>query len=47
MQQPEAGVGGPVELRDAAGRVTNEATRRCFNTLIDAFAVWIETSASA
>ena len=42
MQQPEAYVGGAAGLFDAAGNLTNDATREFLKTFAGAFAVWIE-----
>ena len=42
MQQPEAYVGGADKLLDAAGNVTNEATRKFLGSFVEAFAAWVE-----
>ena len=42
MQQPEAYVGGAADLFDAAGGIAKDATRKFFNTFLEAFAAWIE-----
>jgi chromate reductase len=42
MQQPEAYVGGAANLFDAAGAITNEGTRKFFESFITAFSAWID-----
>ena len=46
MQQPEAYVGGAVDMFDASGDIAKEATRKFFSTFLDAFAAWIEVHMS-
>jgi chromate reductase len=41
MQQPEAYIGGAANLFDAAGAITNESTRKFFESFIAAFSAWI------
>jgi chromate reductase len=41
MQQPEAYVGGAANLFDDAGAISNEGTRKFFETFITAFSAWI------
>jgi chromate reductase len=45
LQQPESYVGGGFELFDDAGEFKSEATRKFFQSFIDAFAAWIERTA--
>jgi chromate reductase, NAD(P)H dehydrogenase (quinone) len=42
MQQPEAYIGGADKLFDAAGKLTNAATREFLEKYIRAFAEWID-----
>jgi chromate reductase len=41
MQQPEAYVGGAATRFNEAGELTDEGTRKFFQTFIDAFAAWV------
>lgn len=42
MQQPEAYIGGVANRFDVDGALTDEGTRKFFQTFIDAFAVWMD-----
>lgn len=42
MQQPEAYVGGADKLFDAAGKLTNDATRGFMTKFLEAYAQWVE-----
>ncbi|MGH7025687.1 MAG: NADPH-dependent FMN reductase [Caulobacteraceae bacterium] len=42
MQQPEAYVGGAAARFDDKGEIANDATRKFFQSFIDAFAAWVE-----
>jgi chromate reductase, NAD(P)H dehydrogenase (quinone) len=42
MQQPEAYIGGAAKLFDDKGEMTNEGTRKFFQSFMEAFAKWIE-----
>src|SRR5471032_191904 len=42
MQQPEAYIGGAAKLFDDKGEITNEGTRKFFQSFMEAFAKWIE-----
>ena len=44
MQQPEAYIGGADKLFDAAGRLTNDGTRKFLQNFMTAFAAWIEAN---
>ena len=46
MQQPEAYVGGAANLFDDKGALTNESTRKFFETFITAFSAWIKVHAA-
>jgi chromate reductase len=46
MQQPEAYVGGAANLFDESGAITNEDTRKFFETFIVAFSAWIDRLAA-
>ena len=46
MQQPEAYVGGADKLFDAAGNLTNDATKQFLTKFAAAFATWIERNAA-
>lgn len=41
MQQPEAYIGRAADLFDDAGAMTNEGTRKFFESFITAFSAWI------
>jgi chromate reductase len=47
MQQPEAYIGGAAGLFDAAGKLTNDATRAFFAKFMQAFAAWIVRNSAA
>jgi chromate reductase, NAD(P)H dehydrogenase (quinone) len=42
MQQPEAYVGGAATRFNEAGELTDEGTRKFFQTFINAFAAWVD-----
>jgi chromate reductase len=42
MQQPEAYIGGAAKLFDDKGEMTNEGTRKFFQSFMETFAKWIE-----
>jgi chromate reductase, NAD(P)H dehydrogenase (quinone) len=44
MQQPEAYIGGAVNLFDAEGKLTNDSTREFLRKFVQSFAAWIETN---
>jgi chromate reductase len=44
MQQPEAYIGHADKLFDAAGKLTNDSTRKFLQEFMQAFAAWIETN---
>ena len=46
LQQPEAYIGGAGDLFDAQGNIAKEATRVFLQKFLDAFAAWIERTAS-
>jgi chromate reductase len=46
MQQPEAYVGGAANLFDDAGALTNDSTKKFFETFITAFSAWIKGQAT-
>jgi chromate reductase len=43
MQQPEAYIGGAVNLFDAEGKLIQDSTREFFRKFVQSFAAWIET----
>ncbi len=47
LQQPEAYVGGGFNLFDDQGDFQNEGTQAFFQTFVDSFARWIETTAKS
>jgi chromate reductase len=42
MQQPEAYIGGAANLFDESGAVSNEGTRKLFESFMAAFSAWIK-----
>src|SRR5258706_2361071 len=46
LQQPEAYVGGAGKLFDESGKLTNSATREYLAKYLQAFATWVEKTAS-
>ena len=47
MQQPEAYVGGAANLFDDSGALTNEGTKKFFETFINSFSAWIKRNAAS
>ncbi len=46
MQQPEAYIGGTMQLFDEAGKLTNDGTKQFLGKFMDAFHSWIATTRS-
>ena len=47
MQQPEAYIGGAVDLFDAEGKMSNESTREFLRKFVTAFDVWLRTNTAS
>ncbi len=46
LQQPEAYIGGADKMFDESGKLTNSATREYLAKYLQAFAAWVEKTAS-
>lgn len=46
LQQPEAYIGGAQNLFDSDGKLTNDGTRKFLATFAQAFATWVEQTAT-